>query len=385
LNGCQDASAYVAGGAPNCVELAGFELDLAREIGRRCIDVLEGRQSKWTSPSLSEAYRHSAMQIGYSIGLKKIDGRKIESDFVSFFGPDLLFKLGLKRDPAATLRHVFASSKHVNHPLIHILVQMFLEQSTRNFRIERGLFVPPASYVDSWKCPNPFFNHPDSFRLPIVSRRRSNERKDPIYFFARCSCGFSFSFNETLSNDPSVPVVQKIVTYGGAFEKEAKRLSARGLTNKAIAEVMKIDQGVVARLLRGQKSSYESSAHEVSHWRTKWKLERSQTAYRYLLRYDRRWLDANKKRATMASRDWAGYDRSCVPALKIAAATIRKQYPPVRVTRASLAATSRIAALLSKERRRMPKSQKLLTRLCEPNDAWTKRRKRGGGNRISRW
>jgi hypothetical protein len=104
---------------------------------------------------------------------------------------------------------------------------------------------------------------------------------------------------------------------------------------------MKIDQGVVARLLRGQKNSYESSPHEVSYWRTRWKLERSQSAYRYLLRNDREWLNANKQRATMASRDWANYDRACVPALKNAAATIKEPYPPVRVTRASLAATSK--------------------------------------------
>jgi Tn7-like transposition protein D/TniQ len=378
-NGCQDASAYVTvGAAPDCVELTGSERDLAREIGRRCVEVLEGRQSKWTSPFLSEAYRRSAMQIGYSIGLKKLDGKKLESDFVSFFGLSLLFKLGLKRDPAATLRHVFASSKHVNHPLIHVLVQMFLESSTRTFRIRSGFFVPPARYVDSWKCPNPFFEHPDSFRLPMVSRRRSKERKNAGYFFARCSCGFSFSFRKTLSDDPSVPVVQKMVAYGRAFEEEAKRLSVRGLTNKAIAEVMKIDQGVVARLLRGQKNSYESSPHEVSYWRTRWKLERSQSAYRYLLRNDREWLNANKQRATMASRDWANYDRACVPALKNAAATIKELYPPVRVTRASLAATSKTPALLSKERRKMPRSHRLLLRLCEPNDAWTARRKRGG-------
>jgi hypothetical protein len=95
---------------------------------------LNGALGPWANPDTSSQYQKSAIEIGYGIGATKVNTKKFGRDLLGYFGASFLGKLGCRlSEHSNSLRHIFYEPG-TNHPLIHILVQLFLENGLETTR-----------------------------------------------------------------------------------------------------------------------------------------------------------------------------------------------------------------------------------------------------------
>ena len=150
----------------------------------------------------------------------------LKHKFGEFYGGELLNKLGCNCNfvPNSTwIADIFRqSSKNHFHPLLHALVQVFLEDKCAG---QKSSAYEIRYEPRQWKCPNRYAPHDAHFRIPAVEQRRSNGR---IYFSARCSCGYGFAFRNGSTLDPLLPEITRAFAWGPYFEREAKRLKDEG-------------------------------------------------------------------------------------------------------------------------------------------------------------
>lgn len=286
--GTEDATKHCHADFKASASLSANEMSLARSIAARSAEVLNGGLRRWMAAETSLPYRMAAIEAGYGIGMQKLDTHRFARDFVAFFGLPFLQKIGCTLTGVSMpLRKIFGQFR-TSHPLIHVLVQIVLEDASERARhsIKREI-VNPALRRD-WKCPNVYARHDDSFRVPVVLLRRG--KGGTRYLHARCSCGFAFTFTRSKNDDPHMPFVSRTSSYGEAMEAHAKRLLKKNGSVTEVAREMKLDYSTAKRLVGGSKSAFESSPERISLLRKDWLKTQSRSTYQVLLRYDRAWM-----------------------------------------------------------------------------------------------
>jgi hypothetical protein len=253
------------------------------------------------------------------------------------------------------------------HPLLHVLVQLFLEEKAATRR--PPVTIPStreAREARKWKCPNPYAPQHDLFRTPVVRRWEKGGMK--TYFAAKCSCGYVFSFRQGCADDPRRPDVSKVSAWGPYFEREAKRLKREGLSICNIASRMKVCRSVVPKLINGKARKFERSLSEIRSWRKRWLRTRSKSLYRKLQRHDRAWLSAQGKKPYRGGigrpKDWPGLDKTYAPRLRLAIERLRAAFPTRRISYRAVERECGIKSL-KKKARRMPKCWTILAGAVE--------------------
>jgi len=368
----QDANSHIdIEKSPACADLNAKEFELATRISVRCLELLYGSPTPWTSFYPYHLYRIAAVssQSRKDRSSNRVNG-DIAKDFIDFFGASFLVKLGCNfRMNSAVLKSMFRSTSTVcSHPLFHVLAQVFLESRVGN---------PPkfdkALLGERWKCPNSLAKHPSSFRVPTVTPRRQRGKQ---YWSAKCTCGYGFSFTGPSSDDPSMPAKPRVFAYGPAVEAHAKRLKSSGASVRQIATSMKISRPATVRLISGTRNRYELSKEELKALRNRWTRERCHKAYRKLLRCDRAWLLKQPKTPKPGGRgrvfDWNAFDAHCAPLLAPAADALRSARPRRRISICSLIDQTGIHAFRKKSRK-MPLCDGIIAGLVEPAIGWKER------------
>jgi hypothetical protein len=373
--GLQDATAFIdLDAAPECASLTVFERAMAKRVASRCLDFLRGIPTKWEGAEVQPQYRRSAIACGYVEGtgnLKRVSHQKLRPDFIELFGCELLKKMGCDCNfelRSSWLQRIFRhEGKNRFHPLLHALIQLFLEEKTVD-RAHAAAVGSDVVYQDGkWKCPNPYAEHDDLFRVPVVDRRWQRGGKI-TYLSARCSCGYGFSFRKGCAADPLVPYVTHVFAWGPHFEREAKRLKDNGLSISKIAVRMGVCRDVATRLIQQTRNRFERNTAEIPSLRRRWLKTRSKSLYRKLLRIDRPWLSAQEKCICRGgigrSNDWSRMDKACAPLLRAAVARLKTKLPGRRLSFLLLEEESGIKSL-KKKASRMPKCSEILSKAIE--------------------
>jgi hypothetical protein len=262
----QDATAHCKADFDFCVTLSANEMHLARLIAKRSAVLLNGGLGPWLNPDISSKYQKSAIEIGYGIGVRKLNTKKFARDLIGYFGASFLRKFGCRLSQnSSSLRHIFREAG-TNQPLIHILVQLFLENGLERSRATLKSQVIDGTFRQDWKCPNRYTKHDESFRIPEIYLRRT--KKGAGYYHARCSCGLVFAFAKAQENDPCMPLVLKTSGYGEAIGIEARRLYNKKPSVKYVAETMGLSHRVADRLVKRKKSKHEIDTERVARLRT---------------------------------------------------------------------------------------------------------------------
>jgi hypothetical protein len=226
-------------------------------------------------------------------GLSRMVHGDIAKEFIKFFGTKFLTKLGCKFSQEKIRSYFRTSSSASYHPLVHVLVQKFLESRVGS---------PPLLYQNEhgalekrWKCPNPYARHKRSFRIPTITPRKTKDGER--YWSAKCTCGYCFSFSNPAKDDQCMPEVSSSFAHGPAFATHAKKLKSDGVSLRRIAKMMSISSGLVERLIAGRSNLFEVSRDEIKSLRDRWVRERCKNAYARLYRHDKTWLMKQTKRS----------------------------------------------------------------------------------------
>ena len=371
-NTTQDATNFIDfDSGHHCAALNSQERSLAERVSVRCIAFLHGTPTDWKGVDLPSQYNRSARVLGYLEGTrnsKRLSQQELKHKFSEFYGGELLNKIGCNCnfEPYSTwITEIFRqSSKSPFHPLFHALVQVFLEAKCAS----QGPSVDKIGYEPcEWKCPNRYALHDALFRIPAVGRRRSKGR---LYFSARCSCGYGFTFRHGSTTDPLLPEITRVFAWGPYFEREAKRFKDEGLSTRAIASRMNVCYDVAARLLQRKKNSFEYTEKEVHSWRNKWLKSRSNILYLRLSRNDRDWLSAQEKKINRCGKgrpkNWSVLDKTYGPLLLSAVESLKTRFPNRRISYLALEEESGIKSLKVKARR-LPICSAILSKAVEPS------------------
>jgi hypothetical protein len=212
---------------------------------------------------------------------ERLSQQELTLKFTEFYGCELLKKVGcnFERNSGWIVEIFRQSGKNHYHPLLHALIQVFLEDECA----KQGRKVTDAMEIRDetrgWKCPNPYALHDNFFRIPSVGRRWSQGKR---YLSARCSCGYAFSFRHACATDPLLPEITRVSAWGPHFEREAKRLKDEGLSIRQICSTMNVCHEVATRLHQGKRNRFEFTERQIRSWRDKWLKTRSKTLYRLL-------------------------------------------------------------------------------------------------------
>jgi Tn7-like transposition protein D len=285
-----DATMASKSDAVDCAVLTEREHDIALDISRRCQDTLISAPSEWSHPSLHpiDLYRQAAFKLGYGRGMHSLNSERFSHDFYEFYQLGFLSKFGFKVSPKWNQVQAFMN-RNVAHPLLHVLVQRFLDERLKT-NIELQSLRKPIRPI---RCPNPYAGHPDEFRIENIVREVSPKRGD--YFIAHCICGHSFSFQNTDDRDPAMPVVLKRSQFGETFMREARRLYQEKASVNYVSKKLGVANNVANRLIKGEKSKHERVPLDIPRLRKEWKKSRLSATYQTLLRFDREWVLAQKK------------------------------------------------------------------------------------------
>ncbi|MEH2530798.1 hypothetical protein V1277_002826 [Bradyrhizobium sp. AZCC 1588] len=286
-----DATTVWCPDALECETLTESEHQLALDVARRCLSLMTSPSPRWLSLSHPmHLYRQAALRLGYEFAVQKLDAKRVADDFYQFYGTEFLNKLGIKISSHFTQVQKLLHG-HLEHPLFHILMQLFLERQLESRKIDLQIKPRLTSHI---RCPNPYAEHPVDFRIKDIVRRKSAERGE--YFAAYCSCGYAFSFRDTDKRDCTVPIVLKPFRYGSTFVREARRLYKEKPSPTYVAARMGLSRKLVGRLIKGTTERHDREAKPIAQWRAEWKEARSKTAYESLLKWDRDWILAQGKR-----------------------------------------------------------------------------------------
>jgi hypothetical protein len=356
-----------------CADLTAKEVVLALDIARRCRGLMTSAPSEWnkTFPPV-HLYRRAALELGYEYGMQKVNAREASDDFYKFYDSSFLSRFGINISAGFTQVQKLLHGSG-DHPLLHILLQLFFEHKLEGQHID---FNFTRRIVQEVRCPNSHAKHIADFRITDIRRRRSAARGE--YFVAHCSCGYAFSFKATGGLNGTMPVVIKQFRYGPTFVKAARRLYGRKPSISYVARKMGLSRKVTQRLVHGVKSWHDREAKPIAQWRAEWMKSNSKAAYQALLIWDHEWIRAQGKRSRPTRRSKHREDAAIAREIRKGVQTLLVAKPPRRVT--CCAVCTQIGRPgLRKRLSSLPHSQAEMSKATETLAAWHSRKARIGG------
>ena len=338
------------------IELCEKDSTIAWKIAKRCQEMLWGSISIWDTHDVHLQYRAAAKERGFLKNLSFFSPIKVKQAFVSFYGPDLLSKMGCFAliNKINWIDDIFNSPRRLFPPVLHALIQLFLESTD----------IQPANStfgLGPWRCPNPYANHEQAF--PVTKVEVVNRNNGQLVASAKCSCGFKFTFLRVSNLDSHLPVVNRRLASGPTWVREIKRLKKEGLTTKEVASKMGMDRKTVRRILNKtsiKKSLSLKQKHGSINQRTRLLPTTPISSHRRKSPIERKF-------------DWHGRDAEWSQQLKLAASAIRDEMPPRRVTKIAMFDKAGISSSIYSYLRRLPKCRLAITERSESYTAFQQR------------
>ncbi|MBP3900964.1 MAG: TniQ family protein [Blautia sp.] len=352
-------------------------------------------------PKVSRKYRLFLQQRGYTNFCGICDRDAVRRDFREYFGDELLRDLFYyAEDPLYWLRYLQESIGFNLKPLHHVLLMEFFAGSAEGFiRAELKPEIPYTS--ESGPCINKLCGQ---YLQDTAKRIRVRTMGDEIWAWFECPyCGFRYR-----RSDPSQPFEEYLrhpsITDRGFLyrEKLHQYLTETQLSKRAIAQRLGVSPGAVAKYVKDHdidmsnryKASYyfrepgdEEEKDDYYRRRVMEELEitpvmsckdlkeRVPGAYHWLIRKDPSWIHDRLVREFDKPR-WNEWGKAALVELRAAYQEIRARGDPRK--RINISWLARAAGInrddIYGRLPYLPEMQKFFDEVCEPQEAWIRRR-----------
>lgn len=376
----------------------------------KCADyILQNDLSKFNSLVNTEKYKLILEQKGLLTYKKRVRQNKLIEAFRSYY-PDKLLEIlesNFSNKDSSWIRMITRKSKHMIHPIRHILFILFLYDDFKEFFKEDHINM---SFFEKslWPCLNPACINYRSLVIENCNITYDYKIKELIGTF-KCECGFIYSrkISENLSDKYKVG---KVKYYGEVWSRKLIQLiNSRKYSIREMGRVLKCDSKTIVKYARElgygeilsskmvisknkkslKKVDYrenysrdivqvltENPQYTTSQVRSLLKRQ-----YAWFYRNDREWLrsilarnrnEKNKSYSINRRVDWKDRDEEIYH-------MINKEYKKlfkeeVRITKSIIGNKLGILALLEYYLDRLPKTRKYLSEIVETVEEFQIRR-----------
>jgi hypothetical protein len=330
-----------------------------------------------------EQYRAALMARGFGKGTKINQFALLEA-YLTHFGP--ILDLLPEAAPAAWLEGMTRKHRKAIAPLRHILLRLILE-------------ALPISAVASpfgkgpWPCRNPLAPHCGHSVITDCHTHKQGGKTIGVF---SCSCGYKFS----QAAEPGSRI--RILDLGPLFETRLRELLAFAKSLRAAARALSVDPKTVLRHAQRLGLPTPWKAHPKRFTavnltsetiRTRWSTAHQNAPhlsltqlrklfpaeYFWLYRHDRDWLKTQPPFPIEPSggrqrHDWQAIDAATAALLRVNAAQLRAETPPVLITRSALERSLGQPGWLDRRLKNLPLCTADLNHLLESREEFQCRR-----------
>ena len=321
-------------------------------------------------------YRSQLLEAGLVRSANHVDQRKLETDFLRFYGRALELLPGVMHEgkPAGGwLATMARKHRKASHPIHHLLLQDFLAHMEKR---QSPFGTGP------WACLNPLANHDSP--LPVTEVKVHRNRGNNVGVFA-CPCGYTYTRYFDVSRQKFGPA--RFLRYGPMLEPELRRLISGGFGLRATARILALDPKTVVYFAHQLGIPTPWTLRTSSHGRGR-AMETNQPDNGPEVT-----APLPKAKTTRQSRrDWPLIDRALALQVMALVKSVSAESPPVRITLAELERRIGNRGWLLKRRHRLPVTSQFLRCTLESLDQFQLRRVHWaiaeaqiGGDSIRAW
>jgi len=298
-------------------DLSSWDLARLLDVAQRSEALLRSSEMK-SFEVTSAGYRERLYDIGLMKSRAQVDVEALVAAFRAHHGGILGLTPGLLDDDGGFdkwLLQLVRRDRNAAHPLLHILLQSFLDG--------RPLRTAPFG-SGPWRCPNPVAGHGAARTITTVVEKNGNY--GVVGTFA-CPCGYAYTMS--LGSD-GVLRGPRFKTYGPLLDPALTRLVAEGTTLRGAAAALGVHpRAVAAAAERLQLGTGWKTPEKVGS-----RIGQSKPASK---RPRKRHAKPAKARAERKPRvDWGEIDRHLAEEVADCAAKLLDLRPPVMVRMRSL-------------------------------------------------
>lgn len=375
-------------------------------------------------------YVHAFFELGYCTYSGFVDKAKLTKGLRDHYGPDFLrlLRCELREDTDSNWASVFIkdlSKRKVHHPLQHLLIIQFLGFTAQSFFNMLAEYKPFGE--GPWPCLNPVC---DDYKKSARTTHKltfsySKRKRRPVGIFG-CACGFAYSrtgpdsseedklrydrvsrhgqkWDDTLRDlwDNSTLFLEEISLrlYGKRrldykIKIQAERLGLRFprqiKTYRAAREFRRVRTFGPPAITIAKRKPAEPTSDTVEEHRAQW-LEALQQnphasrtmirnkfsrVYKWLSKYDGKWLKEHLLPPKDHSFDWAGLDAKLAKEVREGAHYIQLYSVPMRVTVYALGRYTDMYDYLRHNLDRLPQTAAVLREVLETTTDFQQRLRR---------
>jgi hypothetical protein len=218
------------------VEAASLEvLDRLRSIAAASAALLTSPGEAKSFADLTAYYRRRLFDAGMCRSKNHVDVPRLVDAFSAFWGGALELLPGVV-DPSTGfenwLLELCRAQRKSTHPLLHILLRLFLDAQPRHVSIFGA---------GPWRCPNPEAGHGD--RATIFEVNESSQKRGVRQGTFECPCGYAYTMSIDANGGLHGP---RFSRFGPLLDPAVTRMVAEGETLRGTAKRLGIHPRAVA-------------------------------------------------------------------------------------------------------------------------------------------
>lgn len=394
---------------PYLVEYDKVTLTKLLEIAKDTEEVLNSALPSKSGEWFRRKYTSLLIEKGLATASGRIYQKEFINEFINYYGRVFLQLVHSEIDidnENNWLSSIVRKHRKVFHPLRHLLLIRFLEQSISEF-FESENKEQNQFGEGSWTCFNGAANHYLQKAIKTVSVSYSHDIKKIIGTFS-CDCGFVYS-----TSDTDVPHSQKlsygkIKSFGKMWERKLKKLLIdEKVSLREAGRQLKVDTKTVILhakqlgIIKENKATDNTSTIDSSEifrnkrkeYRSIWTQEKRKhrsssrkelrkinpKIYIWLYRNDSKWLESNSppKKQIVSDKqivDWANRDNQIYSQSQLIIQQLSNQIPLVRITNGIVSNKLGLRSMIQKHLDKLPKTKALLEKSTESVEQFQLRR-----------
>ena len=370
---------------------------LAQNIAHLLDNVYPSRTLEW----FTRRYRTLLIEQGYANTTGRVKQKKLLDDFVFFYGREFLNILDSQisyEDSNNWLTQIVRKHRKVFHPIRHLLMIRFLEESIDTFFQNNKQYRPFGR--SPWLCLNAAADH---YLKPVITDLAVShclENKKPLGTFS-CACGMVYSRSGEDKTEEDKSRIGRVITYGRIWENKLRELvEVKKLGLRATARELRVDPNTINRYvalldltpswtkskpkknfrklgsidleeIKAQKRAIWLNLQQENQESSKTELRKLvPDVYIWLYRRDRTWLNNNspklqKPQASVDRVDWNVRDKEILAQTESAVKQLWQEDKLVRITIGRIGSSLRLKALLEKHLDKLPQTKIYLESVVE--------------------
>jgi Tn7-like transposition protein D/TniQ len=341
----------------NTNKFSAYETDLLIKVSIESKKLLLNKSIINVS-SLTQKYKEFLREKGYLTFKGNVKQRELYSDFISFYGLnmlDTLQSIPTSEEGSCWLKSITRKHRKSFHPLRHILFLIFLEKEISDLTTSE--YNGPFG-KGPFPCLNRAANHYKKLVVSNLSIKRCTDTGLPLGIFA-CTCGFQYTRIGPDKSGEDKFHFRYVRSYGEVWKnKLIDYIDNKKYSFRKTARILEVDVGTIIKYYRmpnkeinestfklgadlvreRYRLSWIGTKQENPHW-SKTQLRRANSnVYIWLYRNDKNWLNNNSptkfKHSTKNLRvDWNQRDQELLFLIKKLLLTIDKRKRPNRITK----------------------------------------------------